>query len=58
MIRTVLFITFYCLLTPVALVRRALGYDPMTLNKWKKGSASVFVERNHTYTSNGMDSPR
>ncbi len=58
MFKPFLFIVFYCVLTPLALVCRALGYDPMALKQWGKGKESVFVDRNHTYTSAELKSPR
>ncbi len=36
---------FFLLVTPVGLVRRLLGADPLKLRKWKKDQTSVFETR-------------
>lgn len=45
---------FFLVVTPVALVRRWSGKDNLNLKKFKKGSSSVFVERNHKYDRSDM----
>ncbi|MGE5429421.1 MAG: SxtJ family membrane protein [Methylococcaceae bacterium] len=44
---TLIFIVFVC---PVGLIRKALGKDTLLLKSFKKEEASVFTERNHSYT--------
>ncbi|QGY39011.1 hypothetical protein GM415_02290 [Pseudodesulfovibrio cashew] len=58
MTRLLLTIGFFLILTPVALIRRAAGYDPMSLKRWKDGPESAFVKRNHTFAPGDMESPR
>ena len=43
--KIVLTLIFFLVVTPVGLIRRWLGSDSLQLGKWKKGSNSVFVER-------------
>jgi len=57
MSRVVLTLAFFLVLTPVALLRRALGHDPMRRKGWKAGSASVFETRDHTYTAEDIERP-
>lgn len=55
--KIILSFVFYLLVTPVGLLRRALGKDPMQLKSWKKGSASVFHERNCTFEPKDLEHP-
>ena len=55
--RILLGILFYCMVTPVGLMRRLLGKDPLRLKQWKKGRASVLRERNHTLSSKDIINP-
>ena len=55
--RILLTVLFFCLLTPVGLVRRALGYDAMRLRQWRRGRESVFKVRDHRYTPADLDRP-
>ena len=55
--RVVLTFEFFLLVLPIGLIRRLMGRDPMALKKWKRGDASVFVERNHTYTPADLKNP-
>ena len=48
---------FILFATPVGLFRRILGYDSMNLKSWKKGPDSVFITRNHIYTSKDLEKP-
>lgn len=57
MSKVFLFLIYYIVLTPAALLRRMMGYDPMALRKWKQDHSSVFVDRNYSYTSKDLDSP-
>ena len=43
--KIVLTIIFFVVVTPVGLIRRLMGADSLQLKKWKKGTDSVFVER-------------
>lgn len=44
---TLIFIVFVC---PVSLIRKAMGKDTLILRRFKKDGATVFTERNHSYT--------
>jgi hypothetical protein len=43
--KIVLTLIFFLVVTPIGLIRRWTGADALQLKKWKRGSASVFVER-------------
>ena len=55
--RILLGILFYVMVTPVGLIRRMLGRDPLQLRKWKKGRESVLRERNHTLSAKDIINP-
>jgi hypothetical protein len=69
--RIVLTLVFVLLVIPVGLLRYYAGSDPMRLKEWKQTTTppeyknkeealcknSVFVERNHLYTSQDMVNP-
>jgi multisubunit Na+/H+ antiporter MnhG subunit len=50
-------LVFILVATPVGLIRRILGADPMQLKRWKKDKDSVFTSRNHTYISENLERP-
>jgi hypothetical protein len=43
--------------TPIGLIRHLVGADPMKRKQWKKGSASVFVERDHLFEAKDLERP-
>jgi len=55
--RILLGVLFYVMVTPVGLIRRVLGKDPLQLKKWKKGRDSVLRERNHTLSAKDIINP-
>ena len=55
--KILLTIVFLVLVAPVGILRRLLGIDSMGIKKWKNGSGSVFIERNHTYTGPDLEVP-
>jgi energy-coupling factor transporter transmembrane protein EcfT len=55
--KIILSIVFFLIVTPVGLVRKVLGADPMKCNAWKKGNDSVLVERDHLYTREDIEKP-
>jgi len=55
--RVFLTVLFFVMVTPVGLLRRALGKDSMQLKKWGKSQASVFQVRNHLYEPRDLDHP-
>jgi len=48
---------FFLVLTPMGLLRRLLGKDPMQARRWKKDAASVFRVREHQFTSKDIETP-
>jgi hypothetical protein len=55
--KVLLTIIYYVLVTPVGLLRRVLGRDPLLRRRWKDGGGSVFVQRDHTFTAADVDRP-
>jgi len=55
--KIILTIVFFLVVTPVGIVRKVLGADPMRTRLWKKGSASVLVERNMLYSKKDIEKP-
>jgi hypothetical protein len=55
--RILLGVLFYVMVTPVGLIRRMLGRDPLQLREWKKGRESVLRERNHTLSAKDIINP-
>lgn len=57
MSRVILGLVFFGLLTPLALLRRLRGHDPLRLKQWKTGSGSVFTSRGHTVAAEELEQP-
>ena len=57
MSRVVLSIIFVVVVTPVGLVMRLFGHDPMRRKAWKKGTDSTFVTRDHIVEAKDMEHP-
>ncbi len=57
MSKVILTMVFFVVLTPIALLRKVLGHDPMQLKQWKKNTDSVFEVRNHTFTPEEIERP-
>lgn len=55
--KIVLSLIFFVIVTPVGLIRRALGYDTLRVRQWKKGSSSVFKERNMVFSPKDIERP-
>jgi hypothetical protein len=55
--RIIFTIIFGVVLTPVGMIRRSLGYDPMKRKTWKNGSNSVFTERDHVFIPDDLNRP-
>jgi hypothetical protein len=55
--RILLTIVFFVIVTPVGLIRQALGADPMKCSMWKKNIDSVLVDRNHLFTKQDIEKP-
>jgi len=57
MSKVILTLVFFVVVTPLALLRRIFGHDPMALKKFKKGTESVFETRDHTYKPEEIEQP-
>lgn len=57
MSRVILTLLFFGLVTPIGLLRRALGADVLQLKKWKNGQDSVFQVRNARVTQKDLQAP-
>jgi hypothetical protein len=55
--RVLLTVLFFGVVTPIGLVRRALGRDSMRLRQWRRGRESVFTVRDHQYTPADITRP-
>ncbi len=55
--RIVLALIFYVLVTPVGVVRRWMGTDPMQLRRFGRDRDSVFAVRDHRYTAADLERP-
>ncbi|MCD4696802.1 MAG: hypothetical protein K8S16_11240 [Bacteroidales bacterium] len=55
--KVLLFIVYSIIVVPVALIRRSFGKDTLKLRQWKQNNQSVFLTRNHQYTTNDIQKP-
>jgi hypothetical protein len=55
--RLLLCLLFVGVVLPVALLRRAMGKDPLRLKQFRQGTGSAFVERPHAYQVNDLKYP-
>jgi hypothetical protein len=55
--RIVLSVVFFGLVTPVGLIRRLMGKDPMQLKRFGRDRGSVFTIRDHRYTAADLERP-
>jgi len=55
--RIILFVIFWGLVTPMGLIRKAMGKDSMRLRQFKKGGKSAFTERNHEFIASDLKYP-
>jgi len=53
----ILSVLFFGLVTPIGLIRRALGADSLQLKKWKKGHDSVFQVRADLIKKEDLQAP-
>ena len=53
----ILALIFFLVVTPVGLIRRAMGADAMRKKQRRRDSSSVFVVKEHTYTSADLEQP-
>ncbi|OGR35816.1 MAG: hypothetical protein A2051_00700 [Desulfovibrionales bacterium GWA2_65_9] len=57
MSRVILTLVFFLVLTPMGLIRRAMGKDTLKLAAFKQGTASVFVTRTGSFTPADLKTP-
>ena len=55
--RILLTVVFFLIVTPVGLIRKVFGADPMRCRVWKQGDGSVLVERKHQYVQEDLKKP-
>jgi len=55
--KTFLVIYFYGIITPVGILRRMSGVDPLQLKKWKRKNSSVFKVREQTIERKDFEKP-
>ena len=55
--RLLMFIVFAVVVTPIGVMRRALGKDTLRLRAFRAGNESVMVVRNHTFTASDLEKP-
>lgn len=57
MSKVLLAVIFFAVATPIGLLRRLSGADSMLMRDWKKGTQSVFKDRNHTFAKGDLEKP-
>ena len=57
MSKVLLSIIFFLVLTPMGLMRRIGGKDPMRMRQFKKGEDSVFRVRDHAFVAADIEQP-
>ena len=57
MSKIILAIIFFVIVTPVGMIRRVFGADPMRLKRWKKNDGSVFRMRNSKMEAKDLEQP-
>ena len=50
-------VLFYGLITPIGMVQRLFGRDPLFLRKWKKSRDSVFVAKTKPFGNDDLINP-
>lgn len=55
--RVMLSIIFFVVVTPIGLLRRWSGADPLLLREFKRGSGSVMRHRDHTFAGRDLEQP-
>jgi hypothetical protein len=55
--RVLMCVVFALVVTPIGLLRRALGKDSLRLRAFRASDESVMVERNHTFTAGDLEKP-
>jgi hypothetical protein len=57
MSRVLLSIVYFCVVTPIGVLRRLAGKDSLKLRAFKASSDSVMLERNHTFIGRDLERP-
>jgi hypothetical protein len=57
MSKVLLTAVFFLVVTPIGVVRRLMGKDPMRLRAFKAGDGSAMRTRNQTFTAGDIDKP-
>lgn len=55
--KILLFTVFSVIVLPIALLRRLMGKDSLSLKKWNTNRESVFTTRDHLFTSTDIEKP-
>jgi hypothetical protein len=55
--RVLMWLVFALVVTPIGLLRRALGKDSLRLRAFRADDASVMTVRNHTFTAGDLEKP-
>ena len=55
--KVLLSVIFFVIVTPVAIVRRVLGFDSMKTKAWKAGENTAFVDRDHLFVPKDLEKP-
>lgn len=57
MSKVLLSVVFFLVVTPMGLLRKAMGKDPMQTRAFKKDTGSVFKTRDHLFTGKDIETP-
>ncbi len=55
--RLLLGAVFYLVVTPMSIVPRAMGKDPLKLRQWKRETSSIYTDRNRRFTADDINRP-
>jgi hypothetical protein len=55
--KILLSIVFFVIVLPIGLIRRLFGSDALKLKSWQSGDESVFIVRNHLFTTEDINRP-
>ena len=55
--RILLTLVFYGVATPIGLLRRLAGSDPMRIHQWRAGDQTVFVKKAHRFEATDLEKP-
>ncbi len=50
-------LTFLLLVTPIGIIRRISGKDPLNLGQWHMGSGSLLRQRDHRWQPHDLERP-